>query len=256
MLFFFKLWSTCRGWHFHFLWWMPVVAVGQQNLFNIPSGDITAKGKVFYQHQLNFYSLKEFDSKSHLVFGTGRGWEIGVNLVDVPFRLVSDSAAIGFNDSQSRKPLYPLLMATVQKQVKLDEKISLNFGIQAGPNLTTRIHNKVLAHFTYATMKWHFKRGFLIAGPYYTNHVFTGGNRHTTGWIFGYEIPLAERFALMGDFISGGHKKSVSTFGFIYDISKRTQLCIGSLLPFPNLDLPGGLVIELNVFGWDYKNDH
>ena len=32
------------------------VVQAQQNLFNIPSGDITQKGKIFYQNQFNVYS--------------------------------------------------------------------------------------------------------------------------------------------------------------------------------------------------------
>ena len=60
----------------------------------------------------------------------------------------------------------------------------------------------------------------------------------------------------MGDFISGQHKKSVSTFGALYDISKRVQLCVAALLPIPNDKLPVGLVVELNVYGWDFKANH
>ena len=53
---------------------------GQQNLFNIPSGDITSSKKVFYQHQLNVYSDK-MESKAHFVYGLGKGWDAGINLV-------------------------------------------------------------------------------------------------------------------------------------------------------------------------------
>ena len=52
----------------------------QQNLFNIPSGDITPKGKLFYQHQINTYRNK-FESKGHFVYGLGKGWDVGANLV-------------------------------------------------------------------------------------------------------------------------------------------------------------------------------
>ncbi len=238
-------------------WSLVSTAYGQQNLFNIPSGDITPGKKFFYQHQLNFYSFYDFESKSHLVYGLGKKWDIGLNLVDVPIRIVQDSSLIGFNDYQGRKPLYPLLMATVQKQIVINDNVAVNFGTQVGPNLTTNISNKRIAHFTYATLKWKaLKSGFIIAGPYFTNRVFTGGESHTLGWMFGYKIPLTKRFALMGDLISGQHKKSVSTFGAMYDIGKRVQLCAAALLPFPNDKLPGGLVLELNIYGWDFKNNH
>ena len=58
----------------------------QQNLFNIPSGDITPKNKFFYQHQLNFYAVNELESKSHVVYGVGKGWDLGINFVDLPLR--------------------------------------------------------------------------------------------------------------------------------------------------------------------------
>lgn len=229
----------------------------QQNLFNIPSGDITPKNKIFYQHQLNFYSFSDFESKSHFVYGIGKRFDVGINLVDIPIRIVEDSSMVGFNDFRGRKPLYPLLMATIQKQFVLSSHLLLNVGTQVGPNLTNRIRNKTVAHFTYATLRWQpFKKGFLIAGPYYSNHVFTGGSQHTTGWMFGYEIPVAKRFSLMGDLVSGQHKKSVSTFGGVYDIGKRAQLCVAALLPYPNRSLPDGVVVELNIFGWDFKKNH
>lgn len=233
------------------------LCLGQQNLFNIPSGDITPKNKFFYQHQLNFYSVSDFESKSHLVYGLGKGWDVGLNLVDVPIHIVDEKSTVGFNDYKGRKPLYPLLMVTAQKQFALNEHLFVNLGTQIGPNLTTRLQNKRVAHFTYSTIRWQpFNRGFLIAGPYYSNHVFTGGPQHTFGWMVGYEIPITKNFALMGDLISGQHKKSVSTVGAVYNIGQRTQLCVAALIPYPNEILPDGLVIELNIFGWDFKKDH
>lgn len=238
-------------------WLLVSKASAQQNLFNMPSGDITPARKVFYQHQLNFYSFYDFESKSHLVYGLGKKWDIGLNLVDVPIRIVQDSSLIGFNDYQGRKPLYPLLMATAQKQIVINDRLAFNIGTQVGPNLTTNIRNKRIAHFTYATLKWKaIRNGFLIAGPYYTNRVFTGGEPHTFGWMFGYELPLTKRISLMGDLISGKHKKSSSTFGALYDFGKRVQLCAAALLPFPNTKLPAGLVLELNIYGWDFKSNH
>jgi hypothetical protein len=117
-------------------------SMAQQNLFNIPSGDITPKGKFFYQHQLNFYQLDELESKSHIVYGAGKGWDLGVNFVDLPLRF-GKGQIISFNDSSKRKPLYPLLMFTLQKQVVLKEELLfLNVGTQVGPNLSDKLANK------------------------------------------------------------------------------------------------------------------
>lgn len=237
-----------------------VVAVeskAQQNLFNIPSGDITPKSKLFYQHQINSYSLKDYESKSHLVFGLGKGWDMGVNLVDMPIRFLEDSSLVGLNDVNTRTPLYPFLMATLQKQFKLNEKLLLNVGTQAGPNVTNRLNRLSVAHFTYSTLKWYASpKAHIVVGPYVTNGIYVGGPSNSAGWMCGYEIEVTDDFMLMGDFVSGDHKKSVSTFGFVYDVGKRAQVCVAALLPFPNRELSRGVVFELNLFSWDWEDHH
>lgn len=48
----------------------------QQNLFNIPSGDVTPTGEWFYQHQLNFYEIDDLEKKviSFMVLLRGGTW--------------------------------------------------------------------------------------------------------------------------------------------------------------------------------------
>jgi hypothetical protein len=63
----------------------------QQNLFNIPSGDITPTGEWFYQHQLNFYEIDDLETKSHFVYGIAEGWDVGINFIDLPLRLSGEA---------------------------------------------------------------------------------------------------------------------------------------------------------------------
>ncbi len=225
----------------------------QQNLFNIPSGDITKKGKFFYQHQLNFYQVNELESKSHLVVGLGKGWDAGVNLVDVPLR-IGNSAVLSYNDNSARKPLYPLAMLTLQKQFVLSEKIRLNLGTQAGPNITSRVANKHIAFFNYAIVKTKMlKRINVVVGPYHTDNTFVGREQHQVGLIAGYEWPLTRRFSLMGDFISGRHKKAQTTIGGLYTLNPRVQLCMAALIDYPHGQTNHGVVFEVNIFGWNIE---
>lgn len=53
-------------------------------LVQIPPGEITPKGNVFYQYQLNVH-WKYFESKGHFVYGLGKGRNAGVNLVSKGF---------------------------------------------------------------------------------------------------------------------------------------------------------------------------
>ena len=163
--------------------------LAQQNLFNIPSGDITPRKRFFYQHQLNFYAVNKLDSKSQLVYGIGKGWDAGINFVDLPLNF-GQSPITSINDDRSRKPLYPLLMFTVQKQFILkQDQLLINIGTQIGPNLSGEISNMQVAMKNFAVVRWHVSRdGHLIGGPYHTNDIYVGGPpENYFGFMLGYE---------------------------------------------------------------------
>lgn len=223
---------------------------GQQNLFNIPSGDITNPDKFFYQHQINAYSDK-IESKAHLVYGLGNGWDAGINLVGKGFYFTSEWRSL-HNDNPDKGALYPVVMGTLQKQFNLNEEFDLNFGTQFGYNLSSRIQNKELNYFTYGIGVYHFMQGKsrIVGGIYQTNQMYVG-NGNTFGAMLGFELKLSQDFYIMGDWVSGNNDASVAVIGGMYNASKRVQLCAGWQIPNPNTPKPMGLVLELNVLGWD-----
>ncbi len=224
--------------------------LGQQNLFNIPSGDITNSKKIFYQHQLNLYSDK-LESKAHLVYGLGKGWDAGINLVGKGFYFSPEWRAL-HNDDPNKGALYPILMGTLQKQFKINEHFAINVGGQGGYNLSNKLANKEINYYLYGIGIYYFMKGKsrIVGGLYQTNRMFVG-NGSTFGAQLGYEINLSKRWYLMGDWISGNNDSSVGVFGGMYNLTKRVQLCAGLLVPNPNTPKPMGIVLELNLLGWD-----
>lgn len=221
----------------------------QQNLFNIPSGDITPADKVFYQHQVNAYQSK-LESKAHLVYGMGKGWDIGANLVGKGFYFTPEWRAL-HNDDPKKGALYPILMGTVQKMWELSDHLQVNGGLQMGVNLSNRINNKTLNYFGYGMAVWHFKPGSRVnVGVYHSNPMFIGqGN--DSGIMLGYEYKLSKRWYLMGDWMSGNNDAAVAVIGGMYNASRRVQLCAGWQIPNPQAPKPMGLVLEVNLLGWD-----
>jgi hypothetical protein len=222
----------------------------QQNLFNIPSGDITIKNKIFYQHQLNGYSDK-LESKAHFVYGLGKGWDLGVNLVGKGFYFTPEWRIL-YNDNPNKGALYPVIMGTIQKQFAISKNFDVNFGSQIGWNLSNRIENKEINYFFYGIGVYYFhnRKSRIVGGLYKTNTMFVGqGN--TFGALVGYEINLSKRWYLMGDWVSGSNDASVAVIGGMYNVSKRVQFCAGWLFPNPNTPKPMGIVLELNLLGWD-----
>jgi hypothetical protein len=229
---------------------MSKMCFAQQNLFNIPSGDITPKGKIFYQHQINVYTNK-FESKGHFVYGLGKQFDAGVNIVGTGAYFKPEFKPMYNSDFSEGAALSPTVMLTLQKQFVINEHITANIGTQAGVNLTGDASRIQPAYFHYGLVGYQFKPGKkILVGPYYTNNQYVGqGNR--AGIHAGYEWKLAKKFYLMGDFISGSHESSVTVTGVMYNVSKRVQLCMGYMIPNPNSIKKQGLVFEFNWYGWD-----
>jgi hypothetical protein len=234
---------------------------GQQNLFNIPSGDITPENNFFYQHQFNFYEFYKFESKSHFVWGLGSGFDVGINVINKKFDLSKRKGYFVQNEYINGSALSPLALLTLQKQFKINQNIKLNIGTQIGSNFKTAWHKKKLAYFNYAVtqieLPYHIK---LMGGGYTSNDAFLGVGQNV-GVLLGYEIPLSKRWYLMGDYISGNHSNGVSVIGAMYNASKRLQICVGALISNRNnaqfqADFGNrfvdGIVLEINVLGWDY----
>ena len=224
----------------------------QQNLFNVPSGDLTPRNELFYQHQINFYSLTSWDSKIHLAYGLGRKWDIGVNFVDLP---INWSHGLKFLKNDRSKPYYPVLMATAQKQWDISKRLELNLGTQVGSNFPAESGYTQFAYWNYSGIRLHLKQGFVIGGFYQTNSNYVGEANPLAGYWLGYQIDLSDRWLLTGDFTSGNHAKSGSTLGIVYNLSNRIQLCGAGLFGFPNSNNRNGFVFELNVFTYNYHNN-
>ena len=227
----------------------------QQNLFNIPSGDITPKGKFFYQHQINTYANK-FESKGHFVYGLGKNWDGGINLVGTGAYFNPDWKGIYNSDFTQGQALSPTIMATLQKQFKLGGKWSVNVGTQSGVNITSNTDKIQPAYFHYGLLSYQVKSGAkLLIGPYLTNQQYVGmGNK--TGVQMGYEWKVTKDFYLMGDFISGNNDSAVLVPGIMYNVSNHVQLCLGYMLPNPNTQKNQAVVFEFNWYGWNYRNSH
>ena len=227
-------------------------AKAQQNLFNIPAGDLTPKGKFFYQHQTNFYTGLTTESKNHLVYGLGKGWEVGMNLQNIKvewYRRNGERWITNSNDPTA--PIKPLVQATAQKFFFFGDKFKATIGTQVGANPVQFSNNPHLTHFTYSTFIYEPARHVkFVVGPYLTDRRTVGaGNQF--GMMAGFEVPISKKLLLMGDWISGSNAASAGVLGFNFMVTKRIQLCLGALLPNPNTSNKPGVVFELNILGFD-----
>lgn len=225
----------------------------QQNLFNIPSSDLTPKGKFFFQQQVNSYSYKFYESKSHLVMGVNKWLEAGVNFINLPINFGAKPSLYANSNTTTGSSVYPLLLGTAMAKKKFNEYFQGSIGTQTGANLLIYGEDtRKLVTFNYAILAfepWHHVR--FMGGGYFGNRYLIGGFENQFGYMLGYEIKVYKKWYVMGDFISGQHEQSSTVLGLMYVLSPRVQLCAGKLLNFPNEKKLDGFVFELNILGFD-----
>lgn len=242
-------WLLCRVHCLLLFCFVGSGAGAQQNLFNIPSGDITPDQQFFYQHQVNIYANK-FESKGHLAYGLGDGWEVGANLVGKGLYFDPNWKPL-YNSNPRAAALYPVLLVTGQKQWRISKSVLLNAGLQGGVNISTRIRRKQLNYFVYSTSTLLFGKGSRVTGGVYHGNRMLLGQGNQVGVMAGYELKLNKRWYLMGDWVSGDNDASVAVLGAMYNAGKRVQLCAGWMIPNPETPKQPGLVVEVNLLGWD-----
>lgn len=229
----------------------PLYVRAQQNLFNAPSGTITPKGKVFYQHQLNVYNPNKLASKQHFVYGLGSNWEVGVNLLNVNIKPgVRNAPLFDLNYNDRSEALGPILAITGQKLFQIAEHWQTSIGTQIGMNLAGNGDAYQATHYTYSLLIWEPVHHWRFVSGVYQSDWRLIGPGNTRGIMLGYEIPLNKNLYLMGDFISGNTESSVSVIGGMYNITPRFQVCFGALIPNPRNPSPPGAVFEINLFNF------
>lgn len=183
-------------------------------------------------------------SKQHFAFGLAESWEAGVNLLNLAVRPKVDAA------QTTNTPAGAIVTANLQKQFLLNEGWSANIGTQIG----LLVNGLLPTHFTYGLVSWETESHIrLTLGAYLSNSLYLGpGNE--AGFLVGYEVPLTERWFLMGDFVSGTTESSVAVLGAYYNVSRYFQLCAGIQVPAFNERGTTALVLEINLFSDPLKS--
>lgn len=218
----------------------------QQNLFNVPNGDITDPGKFFFQEQANI-SANTVQSNTTVDYGLPNNFEVGLNLFFLNFA-TELPARTQLNTTNDTIPASPLLMANAQKGFSPRNWLHFSLGGQAGANLGD-VANTKFAYLTYGTAvfaeattgaSFHF-------GLYHGNIAYNGsGNGFLMG---GIEFPVfARTFHLIFDIIQGSHANAVFVPGLLYYFSERVGLSIGWQKPFPASATEQAIVFELSLF--------
>lgn len=218
----------------------------QQNLFNVPNGEITVPGKWFFQEQINA-SATAVQSNTTIDYGIADQLEVGLNLfflntpTNSPVRLHS-------NALQDTLPIAPLALANVQKGYHARDWLHFSAGAQAGANLGDA-QNTGFAYLAYGTMvlRETYTHSSFHFGLYHGNIAYNGSG--DGAFMGGAEIPfLWKKLHFVADVIQGSHANAVFVPGVVFFFTETIALSVGWQKPFPSSATEQAAVFELSLY--------
>jgi hypothetical protein len=211
----------------------PRIGATQQNLFNVPSSEITKENKFFFQQQFNIGALAG-NSNTTVDYGLGNNLEVGVNLFNLDIYPTNSSIH------------NPHFLLNFQKAFEITENFKISVGTQTGFTPPIYHPNITIPSFSYLSNavdldKW----GKYYLGAYYANHAYAGFG-DSFGAMAGAEIPLIEgKVHLMGDLMTGKNDIGVAVVGVVFYLPSAWQLSFGTQLPAPGSNNDYGMVFEI-----------
>ncbi len=186
-------------------------AFAQQSLFNVPSVETTEKDKLFFQEQVDLFSKGV--ANTTLDYGLGQGWETGVTIPGVNFYSADDTD--------------PTLLVNVQKGFFVNDHWKVGFGTQTGYTVPLHESGTHFASFNYWNNAFDLDDwGKYYLGVYSANKAITG-NKGTTNFLAGMEVPVTQSIHLMADYIGGKSDIGATAVGLVWYASKKWQFSAG-----------------------------
>ena len=178
----------------------------QETVFNVPSGDILDKGKVYTELDFTYRPMDTFQTYTpRIVVGLGKRFEAGVNINGV------------VNPGPSQTTITPTL------KWRLYDGGENGWAFLVGDNLLIPVQNKTFnaGTWTYAELVRTFKtRTRATFGGYYASaNVFDIAQRG--GGQFALEQNIGSKFTLAADWFTGKHGAGYLTPGFYLKLTPK-----------------------------------
>lgn len=216
-------------------------AHSMQTIFNVPSADVTEKGHVFVQQEVQttpWYQDDFMFSTTYTAVGVGHNTEIDATLFNVGSPATENiSLGVGF---KSCIPIPGLKEKFPEREIKLTVGTNLLLGLEGND-----VGNWTYAHLSGRLPKLNTR---LTAGVSYgTKQVF---GMQATSFIAGVEQPITKKLTLLGDWYSGSeHWAGYLIVGGSYALPKSTTLFLGFQVPnTPKVGSPGFVVEVAKIF--------
>src|SRR6188768_2677494 len=232
-----------------FFWFIYQYGFSQQNLFNVPSSDITLKNSIFFQQQFNLNN-DVYQLNSTFCYGLGKNLEIGLNIIALNVNPKFQKPFFLTHSNDTTPPVYPLWAFNIQKAFVLNKIFKLSAGAQMGISNGGHFGN-----YSYLNLVsiLHQTNSKIITGLYYGNNNFLGTQDRIPllpgspiGLQTGLEQTIVhEKLLFIVENISGRHVLGETTLGAAYYLNDQWVLSSGYQMANKESATANALVLEL-----------
>ena len=215
---------------------VPASAYSQQTIFNVPSTDVLAQGKVYAELDVSAKPNEPRFSSfvPRVVVGAGKRVEVGLNQTG----------------NIQPGPDATALVPTVK--YKFYNGADNGYAFVAGNNLFIPVRNRTynLGSYVYLNGSKTFGNSRLTAGGYHFSSNVVAANAQRAGGQFGFEQAFTPHFTAAADWITGKHASGYFTPGAIFKLHERVTCYTGYSLG--NADLRNGNHFFLLEIGYNF----
>ena len=220
-------------------------AFGQKNIVAVPLAEVVDKKKVLIQPSITA-SEDLLQLGSILSFGFGNNFQAGITLTDVTFNFGPEDDF--FPVERVQPGVNPEVLINFQKGFKIQNKTWLAIGTLTGANIASEETN--LSMFSYINGQTQlFGKYTVLLGIYHGEETYLVTNEKEFGMMAGVEIPLTQKWTLLGDYISGNHSRSYIHSGVEVKLSKSWSLMGGAGFPAPDSNNKTIGVLQVSYLG-------
>ncbi len=207
----------------------------QETIFNVPSGDILEKGKIYSELDVAYFRNAHMATYTpRIVVGIGHRIELGVNL----------------NGISSSGPSQAAPTPTIKWKV-YDGRKGWAFLIGDDLFIPTQNRSYNTGNYVYGEMAKTFKsQTRLTFGAFdFTSNVIARGNK--AGGQFGFEQPAGKRVIFAADWFTGHHGAGYFTPGAVVKLTSKITAYGG--YEIGNSNLAAGDRAVLIELGWNFN---
>lgn len=212
------------------------LAHGQQAIVNMPSADITPKGRHFVMHETQARAWnpgRSWSGTNFYAYGVGRSTELAVTSYNGGSPLSQTfSTGVGFKSAP---------------QFWKESRPELEAKLTVGQMMIFNHRGGGIGSFTYSHASFRVPGAGtrISAGGFAgTEQLFA---RNTGGALVGVEHPLSKHWVLLGEWFSGRHEFGYAIPGVLFHPDKRQMIVVGWKIPTGAPGGDSGLVLEYGI---------